>query len=489
MYRFALLLLLLPAPVRAGKTFDFNSNCQLAYQEIIRLNVAAGESWLRKEKAEHPDNLIPALLDNYIDFFVLFFNEDPAEYSKRRRLMDQRLELIASGPPSSPFYLFARAVINFQWASVRLKFGYQWDGGWQMRRAFLDIRDNRTRFPDFTPNAFYDGAMKVVVSTIPDGYRWLANLFGLRSTGLDGMQELSDFLSRRDPYAMIFHDEATFHYLFLKFYISNERNDVFQYLRTQHLDTRNNHLFTYLAANLSINNQQSAAAEELIRSRNMSPGYLQTGVWDLEMGFARLNHLADDANVYLERFLAGFHGQYYVKDVLHKLSWYYYLKGDQVSAEHFSREVFTRGSSSSEADHIALKEAGGPWPDKLLLKARLLNDGGYYAEALRLLQGKSINDFDPGDRLEFLYRVGRLYDDLDRTAEAESFYRRVIASGEKRADYYAARSALQLGYMYERRGDKPTAAYWYNRCLSMKDHDYKNSLDQKAKAGLLRCAQ
>jgi len=35
---------------------------------------------LNAEKTLHPDNLIPYFLENYIDFFILFFNEDPVEY-------------------------------------------------------------------------------------------------------------------------------------------------------------------------------------------------------------------------------------------------------------------------------------------------------------------------------------------------------------------------------------------------------------------------
>jgi tetratricopeptide (TPR) repeat protein len=259
-------------------------------------------------------------------------------------------------------------------------------------------------------------------------------------------------------------------------------------MKSHQLDTRNNYLFTYLAANLSINNQQSANAEQIINSRNLSPDYLQTSIWDLELGYARMNHLDNDAALYFDRFLKNFKGKYYVKDVLHRLSLYYYLKGDQVRAEHYRKLVLQKGSADADADKIAQKEAkNATWPDKVLLKARLLNDGGYYMDALRLLQGKRATDFsNEASRLEFTYRVGRLYDDLGRDDESIPFYKQVIVVGENRKDYYAARAALQLGYIYEQKKDARSAVYWFNRCLAMKDHDYKNSLDQRAKAGLLR---
>jgi tetratricopeptide (TPR) repeat protein len=66
-------------------------------------------------------------------------------------------------------------------------------------------------------------------------------------------------------------------------------------------------------------------------------------------------------------------------------------------------------------------------------------------------------------------------------------YLLAIKLGENRPEYYAARAALQIGYIYEERGKKNIAITYFQRCLDMKEQDYKNSLDQKAKAGIERC--
>ena len=58
----------------AQKVYDFNSNCKTAYAEIIKLKLATGEELIAKERLQNPNNLIPDLLDGYIDFFNLFFN-------------------------------------------------------------------------------------------------------------------------------------------------------------------------------------------------------------------------------------------------------------------------------------------------------------------------------------------------------------------------------------------------------------------------------
>jgi predicted negative regulator of RcsB-dependent stress response len=67
------------------------------------------------------------------------------------------------------------------------------------------------------------------------------------------------------------------------------------------------------------------------------------------------------------------------------------------------------------------------------------------------------------------------------------FYKQAIDLGEKRKEHFAARAALQTGFIFEKRGDKQTAKQWFQRCMAMKDHDFKNSLDSRAKAGIARC--
>jgi tetratricopeptide (TPR) repeat protein len=136
-----------------------------------------------------------------------------------------------------------------------------------------------------------------------------------------------------------------------------------------------------------------------------------------------------------------------------------------------------------------MKEAeSGRWPNRVLLRARLLSDGGYLPEALQGLAGLGPGNFtDPVERCEYTYRLARIYDGMGKDEEAITAYRNTIQTGEYLREYYAARAALQAGYIYERRGDKARAIAFFQRCLDMKDHDYKNSLDQRAKAGIARC--
>jgi tetratricopeptide (TPR) repeat protein len=92
-----------------------------------------------------------------------------------------------------------------------------------------------------------------------------------------------------------------------------------------------------------------------------------------------------------------------------------------------------------------------------------------------------------GDKLEYVYRIGRIYEDLGKETEALSFYKQTIQLGANQTAYFAARAALQAGQILEKRGQKQEAIAFYEQCLAMEEHSYKNSLDQRAKAGIARC--
>ena len=283
----------------AQSRFDFNSACQKAYAEIIQLKLVSGKAMIESEKKADPGNLIPYFLENYIDFFTLFFNEDPQEYQRRKPGLERRLNLMKAGDSNSPFALFTRSVIYFQWAAIDIKFGNRWDAAWSFRRSFLTGKDNLRHFAGFGPSLMLQGAMQVAAGTIPPGYQWLGNLLGIQGTVADGMHTLEEMINSTDPFAKLFHEEAVFYFLYLKFHIQHQQEQVFQYIARHRLDTKDNHLFTFLAANLSLNNQMAASAEQIIQNRNPAADYLDMPVWDLELGYAKADHLDGEAAVYL----------------------------------------------------------------------------------------------------------------------------------------------------------------------------------------------
>jgi tetratricopeptide (TPR) repeat protein len=216
---------------------------------------------------------------------------------------------------------------------------------------------------------------------------------------------------------------------------------------------------------------------------------MATTVWDFELSYASLYHLEPDTEIYFKRFLKNFKGNYYVKDAWLKLSYWYLLQGNKSEYERCRKMVLSAGRQDAEADKRAFKEVqSGITPNLLLLKARLLSDGGFHREALNVLAGKSTNDFNSAiEKLEFTYRLGRIYDDMGQDEKALQAYGAAYTLGRTSGEYYAARAALQMGLIYENKKQFDAAIHEYNRSIALEGHDYENSLELKAKAGLERC--
>ena len=487
---FALFLLLFSSFVFAQKIYNFNTVCKQAYQNITSLKLNDGVRLVNEARKQNPNNLIPDLLQSYIDFFILFFNEDPAEYKAKKESLEDRISNLKDGDENSPYYNYCLSVAYLQKAMIAIKFNERFAAFFAFKKAFSFIKDNRKSYPAFLPDNMVYAPMQVLAGIIPDGYKGIAGFLGIKGSVNGGMQLLRNFVNSNDSSARFFFNEAAFYYCYLLFYIQNKPEEAFAFIKQKNLDIVNNHLFAYMAANLALNSKQAEYAKSIILNRNPSPDYMQIPMWNYEMAFIKMDHLElGEAASDFETFLRTFKGNFYVKDACQKVSWCYFLEGNKSAAERARQVLLKRGNTISDADKQAQREAkSGTYPNTLLLKARLLNDGGYNKEALEMLVGKTTTDFaKPEEKLEFNYRVARIYDDLGRDTEAIVAYHAAIASGKNRTEYFAARAALQTGAIYERRGNKEEAIKYYQQCLDMDDHDYKDSIDQKAKAGIARC--
>jgi tetratricopeptide (TPR) repeat protein len=246
-------------------------------------------------------------------------------------------------------------------------------------------------------------------------------------------------------------------------------------------------LKTYLQGYVSARSAQNDRAIDYLLNRPKGNDYINFPVLNYHLGNAKLNRMDNDANVYLINYLKEYKGINYIKDGYLKLAYYFYLRGDNAKYNTFLKMVKTQGALYDEKDKQALKEASDNPPDMDLLKARLYFDGGYYPKAMAQLAGKDVGDFKlKRDQIEFFYRLGRIYDESGRDMEAVVHYQKAINAGKLTSYYYAANAALSIGNIYEKRSDKAKASSFYKQAIAMKDHEYENSIETKAKDGMRR---
>jgi hypothetical protein len=470
--------------------YNWTARTQKIYESITSLRIPEARILINQDKKVNASNLIYPLLESYADFYQLFLNENKAEYKLTYPTFEQRIQQLEAGPKQSPYRLYSIGLAHLHKSLIAIRFNKNLEAALDFRKAFLLFKENKKAFPNFTPNDVYLGLMTSVIGTIPKGYQWMANVLGMTGKISEGNALVLKYINSKDAFSNQCRNEALLVYPYLVMNFEGNKKKTFDFIEKTDYDFTNNHLHAYMATNLYLNNQQSQKALQIASNINPANSYLDLPFWQLEMGYAYLNELKlDAAKNALQIFINRFKGQFYVKDAFEKLSWIAYIQGDQTKANAYRNYVITKGNDITDADKQALQNAKkGIWPHPILLRARLLSDGGYQQQALAMLAGKTSKDFDKDvDKTEFAYRLGRIYDLAGQPDQAIHFYTSAIEKGANQPEYFAARAALQIGFIYEQKNNPTLAITFFNTCLEMKNHAFKNSIDQKAKTGIQRC--
>ncbi|HET8829460.1 MAG TPA: tetratricopeptide repeat protein [Pelobium sp.] len=485
---FIILVFILCNSLASKAAFDFNSNCVNAYNAIFDLRIKDAEVLIKREKAQNPQNAIPVLLDNYIDFFTLLSSENKADYERLKGRRDSRLSYLSKQDRNSPYYLFAQAEVLLQWGMLKSRFQDFMSSGFDVKKAANLLSENQKKYPSFLPNRKSSGLIDVILGSIPSNMKGIASTFGFSGNADKGIKTLEGLMVSLPKTAHSFYtDEVVFFLCYIETDLAPNKNNYRKTIAYTNTMSDKSLLKTYLQAYVASRNAHNDSAIAYLMKRPKGSNYLDFPKLNYLLGVSKLNRMDADANVYLINYLKEYNGINFVKDGYLKLAYYYYLRGDNNRYQAFLKMVKTQGDLYDEKDKQALKEANDAAPDIHLLKARLQFDGGYFSKALQTLAAKDVADFRlQRDKIEFYYRLGRIYDELNRDGEAISNYQKAIHTGKPTSYYFAANAALNIGYIYENKHDKARAASFFRQAIEMKDHEYENSIESKAKDGLKR---
>ncbi len=462
---------------------SFNKNVKAAYSEIFKLKIAGGRQLIQAELAQNPDNLAAILVANYPDFLQLIISQNPDLYEASLELQEERLEKIKSSPEKSPYKKYAQAEIKIQIALCQLFFDDEFKAGWNIRQAFLLLQENQKLYPDFVPNRKSLGILQFAIGSIPDSYSWILALLGMNADVKTGIKNLELAATTSNP----FQQEASMLFQFISDMLRQHDDAPLQFFQQQANANPDNLLMTFAAISILQKNKKCDAALSIFNKRPQGKEYLP---------ITFMHHMAADMYLFKgdynralqenNQFLKQYQGRHYVNDTYYKMFLAASLQTNQNGAQKYIQNIGKKGTDFVEEDQIALKYAENPKPLNLtLLKARLHLDGGYYKEAetvLATFDGEKTTNTK--DKIEYFYRLGRVNQGLKKNTEARKLYLKTIAINGNLPYYFAPNAALQLGYMAVEAKDLKEAAYYFKKTLTYPKHEYKRSLDSKAKVAL-----
>lgn len=481
------LLLLFFTPSFSQGYFESNASIAEAYKLVSTLQMDAARAKIEEIKLLEPDNLLVYHIENYIDFFTIFINEDENEFRRLEKNKKIRLEKIGEGDKSSPYYLFTKAEINLQWATARIKFNQKFDAAREIYRAYKFLEDNQKKFPHFIENKKSLSIIHALGESIPGVLRKVMGVKGSIEQGTNEIREVVEYSKKND---FIFKDESYAIYAYILFYQNNKKHEAYKLLSEAHLDHTQSPLLCFLKANIAQKTGHNVEALKILEERPKGDSFMAFPYLDFMYGKFKLYELDPGAKEYMLKFLEEFKGHHFIKEAYQKLAWYEIVTNEDVVAyKKYMKLCMEKGYDLVDEDKQALKESkDNEIPNATLLRVRLLFDGGYYARAYNLLIQKAYLFVNEGsvETLEFNYRMGRLSQELKNYPDAIKYYILTINDGESLKSFMACNAALQIGLIFEEQQKHSQAKKYFDLCLDISPKRYKASLHQKANSGLDR---
>ena len=478
---FFILWIILPS-TGISQNWEFNKIHKMAYDKISNLEISEAILLLDNNKSQEED-YSTLYLSSLAETLHLITTENRQDYEVFFKAQTERLSSIKNAVGEHPHKLFFLSEIRLHFAYVNIKFGNYWKAVYNLKQSYKLIERNVIEYPEFIPNLKALGTLKVIFGAVPQKYQWIVNFFGINGSITQGMDNLEQF-ERTDHMQQI---EARISIAVVNAFLLQDFSKATDAMRGYYEQNRSNGIISYLFTVFLIKNSKSDEALSIIKSTSLNNTlynipFIHYYIGEIYLQKGEYQNAIDS----YQKFLREFTGFNLIKDTHYKISLAYWLLNEQSNAYIYAGLAKNRGITETEADKHADKQLNyDQLPNQIILTIRLLTDGGYYDEAKDVISKSDQNNFNQlKDKVEFTYRIARLAHKTTELETAIKEYLKTIDKAKNNQWYFAPNSCLQLGYIYLKLNKMEEAKFFFKKATDYKKHEYKNSIDNKAKIAL-----
>jgi len=477
-----------------AQTYLVNDAFLNAYNHVLNFDKKNASEIIKLELSKSPRNLLMYYLESGLMFTEAILSETNSSRTNWTNKFTFWEKQFQRGDKSSPYYNYCIAHLYFQRGLLGMKHSDFIQAGLDIRKASRMLESNYEKFPGFYIQYKELGILNCFFGNIPEQFEWLTGIAGLKGDLAGGEKKLKKILdlSMSRPEFSFLQVEALLYYstVVTVLYNDPERTaKLIRYFQKVNPVYNTSPLFIFLKAEIYSHAGFNDKALNELAAYSYNEGHIRFDYLSYFRGMLLLQKGNTDAKHHFSGFISRFGGLHYIKSAYQKIAWCWLIEGDMQQYDLYMSLARNAGKAVNDADKQALQEAKNnrkPHPE--LLMARLLSDGGYYKKALE--QMNKIDSVELCSQqtycVEFLYRKARIFHLSDNINDAIEYYLKTIEEGKNAKEYFAANSALMLGMIYEERADNAAAAKYYRMIQQMPFEEYRNSIQQKAKAGLQR---
>jgi len=465
--------------VANGNDWKFDADLFKAYEAVINLHPEKANELLARYNGNALHKTYVQTLNETLQILITEDHARFAEFDERFKARIKTLE----GQPVTAESLFLQAEIHLQRGFCYLNLGQEVNAVLSIRKANQLVTDSQKKFPSFIPIKKTAGAIQVMVGSVPDKYQWFMSLLGMKGSVTVGQRLLTELRNS----ASSLNTEANILYFAVKGFINQEFAEAATGVNDCLLEQPGNRLLLFMGVNMLIKDARSDEALQLIHRIDKQTQGLPMHYINYLRGEVLLQKGEYVQSIEaFKKFIAFYPSISFKKDSHFKIALNYWLLDDARNAQLYFDKAKTTGSAKAEPDkYAAYQLETGSFPNKKLSKVRFSTDGGFYKEATEILQSISPLDLPTAkDQTEYYYRKARLAHRTGELHAAKLFYQQSIDMTKNNPWYFGANAALQLGYLAKAQKDFISARKYFELALSFQRHEYKNSIDSKAKTEL-----
>jgi tetratricopeptide (TPR) repeat protein len=473
---FTVCLFLSLSVAHAQQQWTFDERTTAAYQMVLDLRIDEALKAIPEPKKAQEVYIV-----GLAEAVELLITENGEKFSDYEDQFENRIETKWKGDDAD--HLFLQAELRLQWAFVYLKFGHEFDAALNLKHAYEIAEECKKKYPKYQSIKKTSGLLQIIIGSVPEKYNWVLGLLGIEGSVQTGLAELESIRTTEGPLQF----EANILYALVQGFILQQTQGAADELRKVQQQHPSNKIALFLGASLAIKNSQSEDALGMLKHLHVIEPGLRLYYADYLRGEVYL-HKGDYLNslTAYRWFIDHYDGKNYIKDAHYKIGLCYWLNGNTNDADEMFEEARNKGLEESEADKYAARSLADPeLPNVKLTKGRYFTDGGYYEQAKGVLSSIVPADIPTKrDQVEYHYRRARLAHKMNDLDAAKTFYQQAIDLAQDASWYFAPNACLQMGYIFVGENNIEKAREYFNKSMDYKKHEYKNSIDSKAKSAL-----
>ncbi|MFN3952686.1 MAG: tetratricopeptide repeat protein [Thermaurantimonas sp.] len=469
----------------AFATFEFTPQILSAHKQIYNLYLKDASRILDRESSASPENMA-VVASRVLLLFAEATAADVDEITRRNLLQIKKiLKDIESDKNQSIHHLLARIEIFIYSGMLQLRLNNRWRSASEFLSAYNLAKSAYSHYPKDAMVKLLWGNMIATIGSLPPEMRKYLSIIGFSGDvqkGLSLMKSAHKSIISQKQYKPYLTKANLLYILTYKQLIDNE--EVIP--EKEGINIHDNLVTAIICAKILMEQGYNDRALAILETIKQHPGQAKLHYYNFLLGKARLAAGSTDAEPVFLSFLNEYRGIHHIKATYKYLSWHYLLNDDLSKADSMRLLIPSVGASVIGPDQQAAREAEVPL-NKVLIKARVLFDGGYLEKSLNVLLSDSTLDCCtlPDEKAEYYYRLGRIYQKQGLPYLAINAFEKAVEIHDNPA-FNRANSALQAALLFEKLGNYNRARSYFQMCLAMKNFPYYEGLHQKAKAGLIR---